>query len=47
VAFEFEQGLAWLTHVEDADCGGVGGEGGEEVGVVGGGGDAEEGWRVG
>jgi hypothetical protein len=47
VAFEFEESLAWLADVEDADCGGVLGEGGEEVGVMGGGGDAEEGRRVG
>lgn len=44
---ELEEGLARLAHVEDADGGGVGGEGGEEVGVVWGCGDAEEGRGVG
>jgi hypothetical protein len=42
VAVEFEEGLTGLTDVEDADYGGVLGKCGEEVGVVGGGGDAEE-----
>ena len=37
VAAEFEERLAGLPHVEDADQGAVGGEGGQEVRVVGGG----------
>lgn len=45
MAAEFEEGLAWLADVEDADDVRVCGEGGEEVEVVGGGGEAEErGW---
>jgi hypothetical protein len=47
VAFEFQEGLTWLAHVEDADGGGVRREGGEEVRIVRGGGDAEEGRWVG
>ncbi len=47
MAAEFEQRLAWLADVEDADQRGVGGDGGEEMGVVRGGGDAEEWRRVG
>jgi hypothetical protein len=43
VAFEFEEGLAWLPHVEDTDDRGVLAESGEKMGVVGRGGDAEEG----
>lgn len=39
--------MAGLAHVEDADDGAVLAKGGEEVGVVWGGGDAEEGWGVG
>lgn len=38
VAAEFEEGGAGLAHVEDADDVAVGGEGGEHVGVEGGGG---------
>lgn len=34
VAFEFEQGLAGLPHIQDADDGGVLGEGGEKVCIV-------------
>jgi hypothetical protein len=37
MAAELEEGLAWLSDVKDADEVAVGGEGGEEVGVVGGG----------
>lgn len=47
VAFEFEEGLTRLPDVEDADAVAVLGEGGEEVGVVGGCGEAEEGRGVG
>lgn len=47
VAFEFEERLARLADVEDADAVAVLGEGGEEMGVVGGGGEAEERGRVG
>lgn len=47
MAAEFEQGLAGLADVEDADYVGICGEGGEEVGVVWGGGEAEEWRRVG
>jgi hypothetical protein len=39
---QLEEGLPRLADVEDADQRGLGGEGREEVGVVGGGGDAEE-----
>lgn len=46
VASQFEEGGARLADVEDADGVGVGGEGGEEVGVVRGGGEAEERWRL-
>lgn len=44
MAFEFEEGLAGLAHVENADDGGFLGEGREEVGIVRRGGEAEE-WR--
>jgi hypothetical protein len=35
VTAQFEQGLTRLSDIEDADEVGVGGEGSEEVGVVG------------
>lgn len=44
MAAEFEEGLARLADIEDPDEGGVCGDCGEEVGVVRGGGNAEEGW---
>lgn len=47
VAFELEERLAWLSDVEDANDGGVLGEGGEEVSIVRRGGDAEKRWWVG
>jgi hypothetical protein len=47
VAVELEQCLAWLADVEDADDFRVLREGCQEVGVVRGGGEAEEGRRVG
>ena len=40
MALEFEEGLARLADVEDADAVAVLGEGSEEVGVVGRGGEA-------
>jgi hypothetical protein len=42
VAAQFEKCLARLPDIEDADDGGVGGEGSEEVRVVWRGGEAEE-----
>lgn len=47
MAAEFEEGLTRLPDVENADETGVGGKGGEEVGVVGGCGEAEEWGSVG
>ena len=44
MAAEFEEGLPGLADVEDADDGRVGGEGGEEVGVMRGCRKTEE-WR--
>jgi hypothetical protein len=44
MAAEFEEGGARLADVEDADEGAVRGKGGEEVGVVGRGGETEERW---
>lgn len=41
---EFEERLAGLAHVKNADDRGVRGDRGEKVGVVWGSGDAKEGW---
>jgi hypothetical protein len=42
VTFKFEKRLARLADVKDADDRRILGEGGEEMGVVGGGGDTEK-----
>ena len=47
MAVQLQERLPGLPHVEDADDLGVLREGREEVRVVGGGGEAEEGRRVG